>query len=234
MSHPQVISNGSFSQKDKRMVPPLGLRVPLADLTNLQSQCKHTSMWLKIAKEEFLPSWNPISHQPSLACMFKCTTWLLDIVDITDENDPKHIITMVINLSSNYLFHRKLLGCSSSIATKVTRKILSKIFTQQTHFTCCTIPHWWRKTSFSRARRISWVRSRWSIRSATSRSPSTLTLSIISSRATPMSSKSWSWWSLTSSRSSSTNAARKSLLWSLRFCPLTTKSPPDRWSSKLM
>lgn len=38
---------------------------------------------------------NKCGHPTSLACLLQCTTWLLDILDIADEHNPKLLLSMV-------------------------------------------------------------------------------------------------------------------------------------------
>ena len=59
------------------------------------------------------------NHQSSLACLIKptCTTWVLEIIDITDEMNPKAIATMVSQIFKLIFSYRKILNSCLSTAT---------------------------------------------------------------------------------------------------------------------
>jgi hypothetical protein len=59
-----------------------GLRVPLRDITQLMVGTETHTDCLG-------------HHQNSLACLLKCTTWKIDIDDVTDESNPLPIISLV-------------------------------------------------------------------------------------------------------------------------------------------
>ena len=61
-------------------------RVPLSDITHTFSKAHQEPTTTK-------------EHSHTLACFMKSTTWVLDIIDITDENDPIQLVTLVRTIS---------------------------------------------------------------------------------------------------------------------------------------
>lgn len=86
--------------------------------------------WVSLAKQASaeprrLPLAERLEHQSSLACLLKCTTWTLDIHDITDEENQVHLAQLV-SVSSLSCTHRQTRASSSSTALRQTKSTSSK------------------------------------------------------------------------------------------------------------
>lgn len=79
------------------------MRVPLREITGMMTMPES--------------SYDFNQHATSLACLLKCTTWTVEVEDVTDENNPIPIISLVSKKSLR-LFS-KTQRCTSSIATQM-------------------------------------------------------------------------------------------------------------------
>ena len=57
------------------------MRVPLREITGMMTMPER--------------SYDFTQHATSLACLLKCTTWTVEVEDVTDENNPIPIISLV-------------------------------------------------------------------------------------------------------------------------------------------